>query len=169
MRREFVVPMDVEFGGKAPPEQTYIRFVEGLKLGMLPLEAAGYAKIKDKHRFVQRAMSHFWVQEQVKQIRDEFESKMKMSRQKVQDMVVKAYDIAEIQAIPGDMVRACAELNKMLGYYAPEEKVINVKANQLQQDLTTMDEDLLLELAGQERDSIEAEFEVLDEIHAEEA
>ena len=84
-------------------------------------------------------------------------------------MVVKAYDIAEVQAVPGDMVRACTELNKMLGYYAPEEKVITLdtREGQISHDLSTMDEDKLLELAGAERDAIEGEFERLDTIHEE--
>jgi hypothetical protein len=136
-----------------------------LKLGMMPREAAKYAKVSNPTDFISRAMKDPWVIEQAKQIRDEMESKMEMSREKVQSMVVKAYDMAELQAVPGDMVRACAELNKMLGYYAPEEKVVSIQSGQLAEDLATMDEDKLLELAGQELDYIEGEFEALDEIH----
>lgn len=135
-------------------------------MGMLPEEAAKYAGSKDNPtRYVQNVMENWWVKQQVKEIRDELEAKMEMSRTKVQDMVVKAYDMAEIQALPGDMIRACSELNKMLGYYAPEEKTLNVKSSQLAEDLSTMDEEELLRLAGEEADAIEGEFEELDDIH----
>lgn len=168
MPRDYVVPKDVETGGKTVPKPQQLRFVEGLKMGMLPEQAAKYAGSTDPARFVQRNMQLEWVQVEVKKIRDEMEQQMSMSRQKVQDMVVEAYDMAKIQAMPGDMIRACGELNKMLGYYAPEEKTINIKASRVQEELSVMDEEELLELAGMERDAIEGEFELLDEIFEEE-
>lgn len=163
----YIIPKDAQFDGP-PPQPTYVRFVEGVKIGMLPEEAARYAGIKSTHDFIDRAMKNPWVQQQIKEIRDEFEAKAQMSRNRVQDMVIKAYDMAEIQALPGDMIRACAELNKMLGYYAPEEKTITLETRegQLRAEYEIMDEEELLALAGQERDAIEAEFEELDMIHA---
>lgn len=166
---EIYIPKDVETGGSTVPKPTQLKFIEGLKAGMQPLQAAKYAGSKDPARFIQRTMELEWVQVEVKKIRDEMEQQMSMSRQRVQDMVLDAFDMAKIQALPGDMIRACAELNKMLGYYAPEEKTLNIKTSNIQEELATMDEDELLELARMERDAIEAEFEELDEIHAQNA
>ena len=167
MPHDFYIPLDVEHGGARPPQPKHIKFIEGVSMGMTAIEAAKYVGSADPHQYAQRVMKNEWVQLQVKELRDEMEQKMNMSRQKVQDIVTDAVDMARVQGVPADMIRGAAELNKMLGYYAPEEKIITLdsREGQIANDLETMDEDKLLELAGQELDAIEVEFEELDEIH----
>jgi len=144
-----------------------MKFVEGLRMGMMPVEAARYAGSTASNitSFVQKAMSDPYVKAQLAEIQKENEEKHVISRQKVTDIVIKAIDMADLQGLPGDMLRGAAELNKMNGYYAPEKKEIttNSAAGRVQSQFESMDQDELLEMVGQERSFIEVEFELLEE------
>lgn len=165
----YKIPQDVEYAeyGDQVPAVNYQKFVEGLKLGLVPVEAAKATGVKNHSDFLARAMDNPWVQEQVRLIREEIQQKQDWSRDRVLGIVEEAIDMARMQAVPGDMLKGVQEINKMCGYYAPEEKHITLdsKEGKIQHEFETMDEDMLLELAGKERDAIEAEFERLDDVH----
>lgn len=55
-----------------------------------------------------------------------FEEASKMSRKKVMDMLVEAYELAKLAAEPSSMVAAAREIGKMCGYYAPTETKVQV-------------------------------------------
>lgn len=167
---KYYPPDNIKYPEARVPTPRQLKFVDGLRMGLIPNEAAKAAGAKHPKSLVRSAMSNPWVILQAKEIRDEIEQKMSMSRQKVQDIIMTAIGMAKLQAIPADMIRGAAELNKMLGYYAPEEKVISLDSTEgkIATELETMTEAELLALAGKELDVIEAEFEVLDLIHEEE-
>ena len=48
-----------------------------------------------------------------------YEEAAQMSRKKVMDMLVEAYDMAKLTSEPSSMVSAAREIGKMCGYYEP--------------------------------------------------
>ncbi len=50
-----------------------------------------------------------------------YEQAAQMSRKKVMDMLVEAYDMAKMTAEPSSMVAAAREIGKMCGYYEPQK------------------------------------------------
>ena len=58
-----------------------------------------------------------------------YEEAAQMSRKKVMDMLVKAYDHAELAQEPASMVSAAREIGKMCGYYEPVRHKVDVSVN----------------------------------------
>lgn len=50
-----------------------------------------------------------------------YEQAAQMTRKKVMDMLVDAYDMAKMTAEPSSMVAAAREIGKMCGYYEPQK------------------------------------------------
>lgn len=50
-----------------------------------------------------------------------YEQAAQMTRKKVMDMLVEAYDMAKMTAEPSSMVAAAREIGKMCGYYEPQK------------------------------------------------
>ena len=55
-----------------------------------------------------------------------YEEEAQMTRKKVMDMHMEAYDMAKLMAEPATMVSAAREIGKMCGYYAPVEHRMKV-------------------------------------------
>ena len=74
-----------------------------------------------------------------------------LSRKKVMDMLVEAYDMAKLAGEPASMVAAARECGKMLGYYEPvRHKIdVNVSGNVVVERLNRMTDAELLELITQ--------------------
>ena len=53
-------------------------------------------------------------------------NQMKMTRAKVQEMVLEAFDIAKLTSDANAMVRAASEINKMCGFYEVEKAQIEL-------------------------------------------
>jgi hypothetical protein len=89
-----------------------------------------------------------------------------ITRDKVQNIVLDAVDMARQQAMPGDMIRGAQELNKMNGFYAPERKELELgeKTRELISRFEAMSDVELLEAIEHDVDPIEAEFEVLSRV-----
>jgi phage terminase small subunit len=139
------------------------KFVEGVMMGMSDAQAyarAGYSP-RNKNGATEMRKNP-WVQEQLQAMTDKLVSRARMTRTKVEDIVLEAIDIARMKAEPGDMIRGASELNKMNGYYAPEEKRISVDGHIEVQQMEAMSDTELLEMLGDEPDAIEAEFERID-------
>lgn len=128
------------------------------------LERAGYAVSSNHHRYVKNVLTRPRVAEEWGKMKKKTRRRMEMSRERVQDMVMKAFDLAESVEDPNAMVRAAAEINKMCGFYAPEEKVVTLSedAKELQHQLHNMSEKELLRLKG-ENDALDAEFELVSD------
>lgn len=58
-----------------------------------------------------------------------YEEAANMSRKKVMDMLVEAYDMAKLMAEPSSMVSAAREIGKMCGYYEPVKKTLEINVN----------------------------------------
>lgn len=58
-----------------------------------------------------------------------YEEAANMSRKKVMDMLVEAYDMAKLMAEPASMVSAAREIGKMCGYYEPVKKTLEINVN----------------------------------------
>ena len=56
----------------------------------------------------------------------EYEATAEMSRKKVMDMHLEAFEMAKLMAEPATMVSAAREVGKMCGYYAPVEHRVKV-------------------------------------------
>jgi hypothetical protein len=55
-----------------------------------------------------------------------YEEEAQMTRKKVMDMHMEAYEMSKLMAEPATMVAAAREIGKMCGYYAPVEHKIKV-------------------------------------------
>jgi len=58
-----------------------------------------------------------------------YEEASQMTRKRVMDMLVEAYDMAKLMAEPSSMVGAAREIGKMCGYYEPVAKKIDITMN----------------------------------------
>ena len=58
-----------------------------------------------------------------------YEEASQMTRKRVMDMLVDAYDMAKLMSEPASMVSAAREVGKMCGYYEPAKTQVNVTVN----------------------------------------
>jgi hypothetical protein len=75
-----------------------------------------------------------------------YEEASQMTRKRVMDMLVDAYDMAKLMSEPASMVSAAREVGRMCGYYEPTKTQVNVTVNgqvNLAQMARLSDDDLL--------------------------
>lgn len=60
------------------------------------------------------------------QLSARYEEESQMTRKKVMDMHLEAYEMSKLMAEPATMVAAAREIGKMCGYYAPVEHRVKV-------------------------------------------
>ena len=92
------------------------------------------------------------MQEALRQARDELSSAAQISRADVLDGFMEAINLARLSADPQAMIKGWTEVGKMLGYYAPEVKKLEISDNQkrLQSKFESMsDEDLMRVIEGE--------------------
>ena len=58
-----------------------------------------------------------------------YEEESQMSRKKVMDMHLEAFEMAKLLSEPSSMVAAAREVGKLCGYYEPTRKEININVN----------------------------------------
>lgn len=58
-----------------------------------------------------------------------YEEASQMTRKRVMDMLVDAYDMAKLMSEPASMVSAAREVGKMCGYYEPVKTQVSVTVN----------------------------------------
>ena len=126
-------------------------------MGMPDYQAAKRAGIHETQ--VSRYKRDPWIAAQMQELTIGRINKARVTREKVEDIVLEAIDIARIKAEPGDMIRGASELSRMNGYYAPEQKQISLEGHIEIQQLEAMSDTQLLEILDEEPDAIEAEFE----------
>lgn len=80
-----------------------------------------------------------------------YEEAAQMSRKKVMDMHMEAFEMAKLRSEPASMVSAARELGKMCGYYAPVEvkMKVDVQGNIVANQLNAMTDAELLEAITQ--------------------
>ena len=92
------------------------------------------------------------VQVALRQARDELSSAAQISRADVLDGFMEAINLSRLSADPQAMIKGWTEVGKMLGYYAPEVKKLEITDNQkrLQSKFEAMsDEDLMKVIEGE--------------------
>jgi len=144
-------------------DERTLTFVESVSQGLPPSAAARAAGYPDYGKQSKRLMANKAVQRLLAFAAKNQTRKKAISREKVHEMVMEAFDIAKMGTDASSMVRAAAELNKMNGFYEPERKVLDLNVNYQQQQaaLANMSDDELLELA--EGDLIEGECVPVEE------
>lgn len=78
--------------------------------------------------------------------------------------LLEAVEMAKDQRQPGGMISGWKEIGRMCGFYEPEKREIRLSVNgqQLIEEMKTIPREKLLELASQQEDALEAEFEIVD-------
>lgn len=62
-------------------------------------------------------------------IKAKYEEAAQMTRKKVMDMQLEAFEMAKLMAEPASMVSAAREIGRMCGYYEPVKQKIEVSVN----------------------------------------
>ena len=76
-----------------------------------------------------------------------YEEASQMSRKKVMDMLLEAYDVAKTVSEPSSMVSAAREIGKMCGYFTVQHKVeVSVSGNVLIDRMNRLSDEELLRL-----------------------
>lgn len=112
-----------------------IEFVEYLSVGFTPRQAIqkiGYNTTSKSNieNAVNTMMKSPFVVEELAKLHEENRKEMAITREKVQSIVLEAIDMGRIISDPMAIIRGAQELNKMCGFYAPEEKKITLTAEQ---------------------------------------
>ncbi len=138
-------------------------FVDWVTSGLSPTAAARKAGYKSPSTSSRQLLEKPEVVEHIEYHQAQHLNEMAMTREKIQEGLIRAIQIAEEVQDPGSMIRGWAEIAKLTGLNAPEKKEIDLKLDseghiavkQLEQMPTTQ----LLELAGGELDVIDGDFE----------
>lgn len=138
-----------------------VRFVELVAQGSNPNAAARAAGYADPDRASRDLMKNVLIKHMLDVARRASSPELQVTRNKVTEMVMEAYETAKIQADASSMVRAASELSRMNGYYEPERKVVDISMTlaQKKERLAELTDEELLELAHQSSKVIEGEFE----------
>lgn len=132
--------------------EKYVEFLNGLEYGLTPTQAAKRAKYKDPKSSASKLLRTPELQKRIGEINNMKRQEFSISRAKVQQGISDAIEMARLQADPVAMIRGFQEVNKMCGYYAPEEKRITLTDNQSHsvRELRTMPLQELIERADGE-------------------
>lgn len=60
----------------------------------------------------------------------EYEDSVAMTKKKVMDMHLEAFEMAKLMAEPATMVSAAREVGKLCGYYEPQRVTVDINVNQ---------------------------------------
>jgi phage terminase small subunit len=122
---------------------------------------AGY-KFKDGRRGADKILERPPVVARLAQLRAEAREKAKFTQDQVLDGLEEAINDAKLAGDPGNQIAGWREIAKILGYYAPETKKVEISHTQMkaQQQLASLPEDELMKLAG--GSVIDGEFRLID-------
>jgi len=138
------------------------KFLEGIEMGMIPIQAAGYANYKDAGASSRQLLARPEIAEKVAVIRENIRASAKITRAQIEEGILDAISMARTMSDPLGMIRGYGELNKMQGNYAPEKKSIEItsKEKRIVTQFEDLDDQQLLELISEEGDEliIDAEF-----------
>ena len=109
------------------------------------LRAGGYHPVGGRN-----VMRKEEVQDMLAEARAEVEDLTTIKRLDVLDIFMEAIDMARTLADPGQMINGADKVAKMMGYYAPEKKLVELSVGQnvLQAKFQQMTDEELLEIAA---------------------
>ncbi len=149
--------------GRHRPTERKKQLLDHLALGLTPAQAA--KAMQEDPRAVSELVKHDrYVIAELEKMEEQRRKDRRITREKVEDIVLRAIDVAESIESPGDMIRGAAELSKLNGLYEPEKKelVIEGSIEHVQKELTSLSDAELLQMLEEERHAIEGEFERLE-------
>jgi hypothetical protein len=88
-------------------------------------EKAGYADVSYGYRIKEMPNARALYDK----YKREYEEVGKMTKQKVMNMHLEAFEMAKLMAEPSSMVAAAREVGKLCGYYEPTRTNINISMN----------------------------------------
>ena len=91
-----------------------------------------------------------------------------MTKKKVIDMHLEAYDMAKLMAEPASMVSAAREIGKLCGFYEPKKVEINLNGGSAQKKLETMSSEELEQLIAEAQQLADAEVPLLERVDGDE-
>lgn len=147
-------------------------YIDARALGMTVEQAAKRAGYSRPRTDGPRAENSPYVKQELQAILSQRRRQRAFTREKVDEMVQRAFDVAEMQDDAGSMVRAISEINKMNGFYAAEEVKVDVSlgANRTKAAIQSMStEELLAIAAQQDSEIIDGEYTEVDDGEDEEA
>lgn len=117
---------------------------------------AGYANPSGAYQ----ALSCTELQQHLKEARTRLVEAADLKRIDIVDGILEAIELARLATDPGSMIRGYAEIAKMLGFYEPEKKIVELTANQgrIRQKFEIMTDEELLKLVNSDVTVIDAEF-----------
>jgi len=116
---------------------------------------AGYANICTAHQ----AMKSETLKEHVTAARTQLTEATQLNRLDIIEGILDAVQLARLASDPGSMIRGYSEVAKMLGFYEPEKKVIELTDNQdrIRQRYETMSTAELMRLVEERVPAVEGE------------
>ena len=148
-------------GVSTQEEKFLYHVVSGLSLSGAA-RAAGY-NFKDFNSGGKQVLKRAPVKARLAQMRAEAAQRARISQDDVIEGFKSAIGDAQMLSDPQAQIAGWREIAKMLGFYAPEVKRIEISSVELKarQELAELSEKDLLEMAGDDG-AIEGEFNVLD-------
>jgi hypothetical protein len=140
-------------------EKYKIKRIEGLP----PVAAAAAAGFKNPESAAHRIRRDTDLEHQIAETVKELTQEAYYTRDKVLELTGEAIDIARIAADAGSMIRGVQEINKMQGYYAPEQKqvLLDHRHEVRQAQIQELPEHELLKRLGKPEAFIDAEWSEL--------
>ena len=126
----------------------YLQYVE---LGMSKTQAAKKAGSTSPRDYVEHQRTIPRMREEMNVRLGRNQQAMKMTRDKVQAMVMEAFEVAKLTDDANAMVRAASEINKMCGFYEVEKAQIELSRAQqgFVERLNELSDDELLAMTEQ--------------------
>jgi phage terminase small subunit len=121
---------------------------------------AGY-KFKNMKPAMDRVLKKPLVIARIRELQNQIRQKHEITRDDVLDGFKEAINDAKLAGDPGNQINGWREIAKVLGYYAPELKKVEVSHKQAKalEQLQQMSEEDLMEIAG--NDAIDGEFRLI--------
>lgn len=136
-----------------------LTYVKERSRGLTAATAARRAGYKHPAQAAWNVESNPRVQEALREELDHYRQAAQVEREEVIAGIKDAINMAKLVADPNAMIKGWTELAKMLGYYAPEVKRVelSVPAERQRHQLETMSDNDLLEIASGRKRVVEGE------------
>ncbi|MCI0411096.1 MAG: hypothetical protein L0191_21445, partial [Acidobacteria bacterium] len=150
--------------GKGKLTEAQAKYVEARGMGLVPKRAVKHAGLTGSSKTVDAYENNPLVVAAVNALLAQNAEESRMTRKKVMDLALEAINMARTIEDPTAMLRGVQELNKMLGFYAPESKniVLSAKREGERAKLALMTEQELIEMTEGYKGVLEGDFEVVD-------
>ena len=153
-RKKVLAPGQSPLGLLEEKQLAFVKFVSEGKPVLTASRLAGYSKSKNYHEKLLQ-MPH--IRAAIVHLQKRYENSIVISRQKVLEGFLDAIEQAKMMADPAVQIAGWREIGKMVGYYAPEVKEVNINigAKRIVSQLEVMSDAELLELIEKDKEAIE--------------